>query len=383
MQLVSRARQPSTAPCSLLIALPLLLCAASRGYADEVSGTWSGQLEGRGNYYWERSTRVIVPEGKLEVIAPNGLRMDGEYLVDVISSASIGQGVTEDGVLTELRHGVGAGVGKEIDLGSAELDLSLHGTYSTESDYKSWIYGLQTALSFDERNTRLSLGVMRVSDDIRANNDPSFRGELDGVTLAFGVEQVLAPRVTFSASYQLAYLEGFLGNPYRRVLFESGAPPREAPPNERLRHNLMGRIALVIPSSGTALHLLNRFYADSWDMLAITPELRVYQELGSPYSIARVRYRFYAQSAASFAHESGRYPGSPTDYTEGTTNDPKLLDMRTHTIGIAFEQQLMFLSGSFLDFANRAWLDIAIDRYISNSTFGSGIIGTVGGRIPF
>lgn len=363
---------------SLLLLCALGLTASAR--ADEASGSWTGELEGRANYYWERSTRVVVPEGRLQLEAPNGIRMYGEYLVDVISSASIGQGVDEDGVITELRHGVGVGVGKELDFDSSQLDLSIHGVYSSENDYTSWIYGLDTALSFAERNTKLSLGITRVSDDIQANNDPTFSGELDGVTVSFGVEQLLGPRVTFTLGYQLAYLEGFLGNAYRRVLFESGAPSREDPPEKRVRHNLTGRIAVALPT-GTAVHLLNRGYIDSWEMAAVTPELRVYQELGSS-SLVRVRYRFYAQSAAEFARR-GPYPGSSDNHSVDTTNDPKLLAMRSHTLGLAFEQRLSFFAGSVFDFAQQAWLDIMIDRYWSNTSFGNGIIGTAGARLPF
>ena len=377
MQLTARtSRALQTASVAWLLALVLVTTA----HADEASGAWSGTLEARPNYYWERSTRVVVPWGKLDLEAPNGIRMHGEYLVDVISSASIGQGVDEDGVVTELRHGVGAGVGKELDFGSSQLDLSIHGMYSTENDYKSWIYGLDTALSFAERNTKISLGLTRVSDDIEANNDPAWSGELDGMTLAFGVEQVLGPRVMFTLGYQVAYLEGYLGNTYRRVLFEQGAPARESPPDTRYRHNLTSRIAVALPT-GTAVHLLNRGYIDSWEIAAITPELRVYQEL-TESTIGRLRYRFYAQSSAEFA-PNGPYPGSPLEYTGATTNDPKMIAMRTHMLGLMFEQRLDFLAGSFLGFAQHAWLDIMIDRYWSTSSFGNGIIGTAGGRIPF
>jgi hypothetical protein len=378
MQLTARVARGWVGGCAVWLAFALTIASGAR--ADEASGAWSGTLEGRGNYYWERSTRVVVPEVRLELEAPNGIRMHGEYLIDVISSASIGQGVEEDGVLTELRQGAGAGVGKELDFGSSQLDLSIHATYSTENDYKSWIYGLETALSFAERNTKLSLGVTRVSDSIEANNDPTWSGELDGVTVSFGVEQVLGPRVTFSLGYQVAYLEGFLGNAYRRVLFEQDAPQREDPPSKRMRHNLTGRVAIAFPT-GTALHVLNRGYLDSWEIAAVTPELRAYQELGDS-SIVRLRYRFYAQSGAEFARRTA-YPGNVLDYKGDTTNDPKLLAMRSHTLGLAFEQRLDFLSGSFLGFADQAWIDIMIDRYWSNTAFGNGVIGTAGGRLPF
>src|SRR5262245_18136952 len=69
----------------------LVLFAAPRVQADDATGTWTGSLEGRGNYYWERSTRVVVPAAKIKLAAPNGLRVGADYLVDVITSASIAQ----------------------------------------------------------------------------------------------------------------------------------------------------------------------------------------------------------------------------------------------------------------------------------------------------
>ena len=58
--------------------------------ADELTGTWTGNVELRGNYWWERSTRVIAPEHELynaslvrredesESLAYFWVRFDGE-----------------------------------------------------------------------------------------------------------------------------------------------------------------------------------------------------------------------------------------------------------------------------------------------------------------
>jgi hypothetical protein len=361
----------------------VLLCVPAAAHADEASGTWTGALEGRGNYYWERSTRVVVPEGRVDLAAPNGVRMHAEYLVDVISSASIGQGVTEDGVLTELRHGVGLGVGKELEIADGtQLDLGARGVYSFENDYTSWIYGVDGALSLDERTTKLTLGLTAVNDKIEANNDPTFEGQLDGLTVSLGVERVVNRTITVSAGYQVAHLSGFLGNPYRRVVFENGAPLRESPPDERTRHNFSGRVAFFIPATDTALHLGHRAYIDSGNIAALTPELRVCQQIGD--TVLSASYRLYLQTRASFAQESGRYPGSSDGGLDvETTNDPKLLAMRSHTLGLMLEHELGFLESTVLDFARHATIDLRFDRYWSNSSFGNGILATAGGRIPF
>ena len=88
--------------------------------ADEVTGTWSASVEGRGNYYWETSTRVLVPAVQVRADSPGGLHLGAGYLVDVITSASIAQtGGGSDTEFTELRHGVNALVGQTFDLGSS------------------------------------------------------------------------------------------------------------------------------------------------------------------------------------------------------------------------------------------------------------------------
>lgn len=344
--------------------------------ADEVSGTWTGALEGRANYYWERSTRVVVPSGKLELAAPNGMRVGAGYLVDVISSASIAQGVEEDEVHTEIRQGPTAELGNEFDLGEdSQLDLSVHGTYSTESDYESLIYGLQSTLTLNDKNTRLRLSASRVQDEIRRNRDPSFEEELSGIMLGGSVEQVLSPTAVLNLGYNFGYLEGFLGNAYRRVAI--GPPQYEQPPRKRFRHTASARLAFMIPATSTAVHLMCNGYLDSWEIAAINPELRIHQHFGRDFVI-RPRYRFYAQTKASFQRDA-----YPADWDGPFTSDPKLTEFTTHTFGASFDYRLGFLEGTVLDFARNTWLDLSFDRYLSTNAFGNGVIGTAGGRILF
>jgi hypothetical protein len=322
----------------------------------------------------------VVPEIKARVISPNGVRIGAGYLVDAITSASIAAAATSDQVRTELRHGVHADVGKELDFGDKQLDLTLLGAFSLENDYRSIIYGLRTSLAWAERASKLSLTASRVQDRVLSNADRSFDRPLSGVTVGPSFEQVLAPVLVLTVSYQFGYLQGYLGNPYRRAAFASHAPEREDPPETRLRHTASARLAWYLSGTRTALHLIYTTYADSWDIAALSPELRVYQELGRDL-LLRPRYRLYLQSAASFAPPaSGKYAAG---YMGPTTNDPKLAALRTHTIGLAVEYRLGFLATTVFDFAKNAWLDIGFDRYLSNSSFGNGIIGTAGAILPF
>jgi hypothetical protein len=362
-----------------------LLLVPEQSFADETTGTWTGTLEGRGNYYYERSTRVIVPEIEAKVVTPFGMRATAGYLVDAISSASIAQtGSDVDAVFTEFRHGVRLEVGKEFDLTEVQIDPSAHLTFSTEDDYTSFIYGVGADFSFDERTNKISLGVTLVNDTIEANNDPDWQGHLNGITTALGYERVLNPYMVLTLGYQVGFLEGFLGNAYRSVVFEQGAPVREAPPSTRVRHNASARIAFFVPPTRTAFHLIHRAYIDTWDIGALTPELRVLQEVGDDL-LLRAHYRFHAQTAASFLLPEGQrqYAGTVTTHSGATSNDPKLAAIETHTFGVGVEYRLSFLAQTFLDFASEATIDLNVDRYLSTSTFGNGVIASVGGRLPF
>ena len=362
---------------------------ALRARADEASGTWTGELEGRGNYYYERSTRVMIPTGRLTLEAPNGVRMHGEYLVDVISTASAAaRSDSQDNVFTELRHGIGVGVGKLFTLGDHELDLSFHGIYSTETDYYSWIFGARASYAFNEKNTTLALGVVGVHDIVYRNlgtlgmHDPAFRGVLDGVTTSLSLSQVLSPVLIASLSYQFAYLTGYQGNPYRRALV-GPRPLPEAPPEDRQRHNFEGQLQWYVPASSTTFQVFARFYTDSWSLQAITPELRIYQALGRDWT-ARLRFRYYLQGRASFALPHGQMAYAE-GYTGPLTNDHKLRSFHSEQLGLRITYALTGLQGSALGFLSRAVLDVSLDHQWNNNGFNSpnNLIGTLGGRLPF
>lgn len=71
-----------------LLLVVLLLGVSLTARADRASGTWTGSVETRGNYYWERSTRVVAPTVAVNLDSPDGVQLHADYLVDVITSAS-------------------------------------------------------------------------------------------------------------------------------------------------------------------------------------------------------------------------------------------------------------------------------------------------------
>jgi hypothetical protein len=391
-------RRGLAACCLVLLGSCALATLPLTAAADESSGTWTGDVEARGNYYLETSTRVMMPAFRANVEAPNGFRARGGYVLDVISSASIAAtGGDSDGVFTEMRHGIGQMlVGKKIDAGSSQFDLALHGTYSTEPDYKSWTYGLFGSVELFDKNSTISFGVTRVDDTVLSSIDPTFEEGLHGTTFGVGLSQLLSPVLKLDVGYQLSYMNGFLGNPYRRALVGArsrpgsdrlmgGLPRPENPPDERWRHNVEAMLSWYIPATSTAIQFYLRGYTDDWDISALTPEPRVYQQIGHSLWL-RLRYRFYTQTRAWFAPADGQvsYPVEYLPPYDGPlTNDPKMFRFHSHQIGLRLSYVFDFLDDTAFSFMRAFVMDVSLDRGFSTSSFGDYWLGTLGGRIPF
>jgi len=373
----------------LLPALCASVLAADVAHADRASGDWSGLAEVRGNYYWEQSTRVVAPEVALSVEAPNGVRLKGHYLVDSITSASLAAGVRSDVRFTEVRHDFGLGAGYEFDLGDAQFDLSAYGRYSDEPDYTARSATLATTLNLNDRATeiRLSLtyvddtigkilrGANRVGDDGRNLSDRGTVGDLSGVVLSAGWGQTLTPTLTLDLGYDLGALHGLLSNAYRQVSVD-GVLRDELHPEDRLRHTFHARLAWFFRPTSTAFHLLYRAYVDSWDVAALTPEGRIYQDLGEVATL-RLRYRHYTQTRAHFQQPA--YTSEDSYYTA----DPKLSEFHSNLAGAMLLLKLAFLEDSPLDFARRSTLSMGLEYIWNTNSYGNAVLGSVALRVPF
>ncbi|MEZ4288366.1 MAG: DUF3570 domain-containing protein [Polyangiales bacterium] len=320
--------------------------------ADETTGTWTGQASIFGNYYYEKSTRVIAPQGSVELESPKGVRLRTKYLVDSITSASIAAGTLEDRRFREVRHDVTVGSGKEFDLGERQIDVDGNARVSREPDYTSFSSWLTTALSLNNRQTVLRTRVSVLHDEVRqvfrggvgirptnsgGNTSQSFAEHFNSVGLGAAWEQVLNRNWFVQTGYDYTWLHGYLSNPYRTV---SGGQRPENHPSTRHRHNLWFRSAWYIPKSKSAIHLLNRTYFDSWSIKAVDPEVRFYQDVHRLLQL-RLRYRFYIQGPSFF------YNANPNGYTDAdvfVTADPKMSAFRSHLVGLNLKLSTAFFA---------------------------------------
>ncbi len=378
-------RMKRTGAVAALLALVLVTTAR----ADETTGTWTGNVELRGNYYWERSTRVLAPEFLATVASPGGVEVTGKYLVDSITSASQAAGLLADVRFTEVRHDFALGVSGEVEAGDLPLQLGLSAHMSLEPDYTSRSVTASSALSLNDRATVLSFnatflhdsvgqvlrGANRVGPDGRDLSDRGDIGTLNAGVLSLAMTQALTPEMTIDVGYDLGLNFGFMSNAYRMVNVD-GILKAEHHPDERIRHTLTARYAYYLDATRTSFHALMRVYADSWDVVAMTPELRVYQEIGDTL-LARIRWRHYRQSESYF------YSTTYAADAEYYTFDPKMSSFHSHLLGAQLVLRLRFLENTALDFAWNSTLDFSFDYIFNTNRFGDGIIGQVGLRLPF
>ena len=209
LQLTASRQKSAWLVLRLLLAAGIILAGVHprSSNADAVTGTWTGDAQVRGNYYWDRSTRVLAPEIIAQLEAPQGSRMRVDYLVDSITSASIAAGALEDTRFTEIRHDVALKGGHEFVERENPVDLFGGFRFSREPDYFSfatlfqptiWLADRATmfrgriSYRHDEIGQNLRGGSQQRPDNMGGTSADRFRETLDAISLAAGWEQVLS-----------------------------------------------------------------------------------------------------------------------------------------------------------------------------------------------
>lgn len=385
MQLVTT--KSSARVAGVLVLLLCTLWPAANAWADATTGTWTGSAELRGNYYWETSTRVTAPEANLRVVAPNGVEVRAGYLVDAITSASLASGVVSDVRFTEVRNQGVVGTGYEFDLGNAQLRTDASFRLSHEPDYLSLSGTVGTTLSLNDRSTLIGASLGFVHDEVGrivrgqgggvSLSNRGIVGRLDGVNLTLSLTQLLTPNLSISGGYELVHNWGYLQNAYRAVMVQGLLRP-EQHPDLRTRNTLFGRASYYIEPTRSAVHVYVRLYEDDWSILAVNPELRVYQRVTDDVTL-RFRYRYYIQSQAAFYDRPENYQAADPFVTA----DPKMSAFESHMIGAHALLGLRFLDASFLGFLAQGSFDLSVDYLMQTNRFGNALIAQCGIAVPF
>ncbi len=355
----------------------------------------------RGNYYRERSTRVLQPYISFSKDLPDErLTIGADYLMDVISSASIGAAALQlggDKVFTEMRHEAVLRVASRL----RDWSVGSFFRYSTETDYESRSFGL--SLARDLRQKTITVGA-----NYGYTNDRAFRilANVPGVRIpwkskvptqddpsdfvdgpsnvlqvhnaSLGYNHVLTRALLASLQIEGSHARGPQENPYRRV--RNGM--EEVHPLLRRRLAVSGSARYAVPKARLVFEPRYRFSADDWGIRTHAPQLRLHIRV-IPELRLRARYRYYTQNASDFWSATGDY--SATDRYR--TADPKMGAFDSHTAGLQITYRFDKLAKTpTTSWLRGSWIQATYDHVFVDRDeyrFGNARIGSLALSVPF
>ncbi len=339
----------------------------------------------RGNYYREDSTRVLAPVVYVEKDVPDErFTVGAEYLLDAVTSASIGAGAAAvtggDYLFTEFRHE------STIRVASRLRNWTLGGffRYSTESDWISRSFGASLARDVFNRAGTVSVSYTGNFDSV----NKIFAGRVlphlsTGDTnlqqvnfLSVGYTHALTRRLLGGALLEGIVATGPQDNPYRQV--RDGLP--ETHPLLRRRGAISGFLRYAVPKTPLVLEPRYRFYGDDWGIVAHGIDLRAHVRFLKRV-IFRGRYRYYTQTGADFWSPDGYY-GPDVAYR---TNDPKMSKFHSHTPGADLVVELDGLASRVrgLRWLQGAWVSATYNHIFQTNRFGNARLGSLAFSVPF
>jgi hypothetical protein len=273
-----------------------------------------------------------------------------------------------------------------------DFTVALGGARSTESDYKSTGWSLNTLTDFNSRNTTLALGIAGTTDDVKVfyQLDPADKRSLDVIA---GITQLLDPRTSVSLHVTRGRASGYLSDPYKLVEQIGEAFPGvflrqtfpENRPDSRTKWIVLGSVNRSLPGLNAAIDASYRFHDDDFGITSHTLNLEWYQKLGERVTL-RPHVRLMRQSAADFYRMTFTdAPFTPSNDPTGSapfySSDYRLSELRTTNYGLKLVWELR----------ENLQFDAAIEKYemtgrdgvTSASAYPEATIFTIGGRFVF
>lgn len=321
------------APCVAVIVIAVFVAARPAG-ANE--GGVSLFVRGDSD-----QTIVVSPRASARaVLDDERTRIDAAYAADIWTSASIDIRTAATPAVTEQRDQVDLAVQHELD------DVTLGGSYyySGEHDYWSHGFTLRSVQELLGGSTTLEESFRFVHDLVGRAGDPAFERPLDSFNLRLVLNQVLSPQAIIQVAWEGAYRTGFQSSPYRFVALggdagdnglcggSAGLCVPEAHPGTRIRNAFVakGRFAFSRDSSAGVEY---RFYFDDWGVTSHTAIAQI-AWIPERNQVLTLRYRFYAQTAASFYQ--ARYEDANLGYRL-VTRDRELSSMLSNRLAASYQ----------------------------------------------
>ncbi len=258
---------------------------------------------------------VTTPSLTASVAKPTaGWSVNGSYLVDVVSAASVDIVSTASRRWQEARQ---AGT-LEAAYKRGAVGVSANGAVSFEPDYSSWAAGLIATQDLLEKNLTLLAGYDHERDVAGRAGTPFsvFSRTIETDRVKAGITLILDRATTGSALFDMEFVNGDTSSPYRYVaLFAPGTSVPagasidavnalrlseraiEEVPLSRSRYALT--LSLAHRFHASTIRLEERLYDDTWDLLAQTSDARWLVDLGRRVELGP-HVRVHDQTGASF-----------------------------------------------------------------------------------
>ena len=236
-------------------------------------------------------------DGVTSATSPNGIRQEAEG-VDGVTSASP---KSEGGGSDEVRNEFSGGITHQTGAGS----VSVTGIFSTEHDYTSKTVTGQISWPFAKKNTIVQLGIVRSWDTLFPDTR-TWEKNKDVVTFSGGLTQVLSTRAIAQVDASYSTHKGFLSDPYQVVRVTDGDTFRtleSRSPDSRIRKAVGVRLNYKMTRL-SALQLGYRYYWDDWEIKSHTIHTMLQKHLMEKNVTMGIGWRYYTQSKAYFFQES-------------------------------------------------------------------------------
>jgi hypothetical protein len=278
----------------------------STAEAQESPVTAPSAVEGRvsldtAGYTDSDHVLVLTPSVAGTVSDPvAGWSATAQYLVDVVSAASVDIVSTASQNWVEVRH---TGT-LEASYKPGAFGVRVNGAVSREPDYSSWTAGGTLTQDLLDQNLTLLLGFSHSHDIAGRSGTPFsvFSLPLDREAIQAGFSLVLDRATIGSASADVVIENGDPSKPYRYVpMFAPGTSvpagasidevdgqrlaerPLEQLPRSRQRYAMTLRMSHRF--SGSTLRVDERIYRDSWALTASSTDARYLIDLGKRWEL--------------------------------------------------------------------------------------------------
>ena len=312
--------------------------------------------------------------------------------LDGISGASPAQVLARNTIPLATSHDIRRGIDITTGLTFGPNRLAPEFSYSKETDYVSFAGALNYSLELNDKNTILNAGWSHSYDRVLPNQFTYLtrRAIKNSDDFILGFTQLLSPGTVFSLNGTVSHAEGYLGDPYRSVVFdETHLDPDarvvldgEKRPSTRDAQALALSITQAVKPLNASVEATYRYYHDSYGIIANTVGIAWFQKIGQ-MGVISPSFRYYRQGAAHFydIQFSGDPASDPSHVPRYYSSDYRLSFLETFTLGLEANIKLHEHWDLRLGY-QRYWMR-GLDHVTLQSAYPGANIFTIGLNVTF